>query len=147
MVASRRIDDFLRRRPTSFRLWLRRKALEKLIDLRRYHVLAEKRSQRREVSLPDESSLALAASLFVERPSHILRRQELAARINRVISQLSENDREILLCRHIEQLTNGEIAELLEIDPVTASKRYGRAIRRLREKMIELGLLSETPER
>ena len=37
VVASRRIQDFLKRRPTSFRIWLRRKALEQLIDQRRFH--------------------------------------------------------------------------------------------------------------
>ena len=35
IVAVRRIDEFLKRRPTSFRLWLRSKALEKLVEIRR----------------------------------------------------------------------------------------------------------------
>ena len=47
------------------------------------------------------------------------------------IERLAEIDREILLLRHIEALTNAEVAELLEIDPATARKRHGRAIRRL----------------
>ena len=34
LMVSERIDDFLRRRPTSFRLWLRRETLEKLVKRR-----------------------------------------------------------------------------------------------------------------
>src|SRR6185436_15518189 len=36
VVANRRINDYLDRRPTTFRLWLRMTALEMLIDHRRY---------------------------------------------------------------------------------------------------------------
>ena len=49
------------------------------------------------------------------------------------IEKLYELDREVILLRHVEALTNAEVAELLEIDPATARKRHGRAIRRLGE--------------
>src|SRR4051794_7229743 len=55
-----RMDDFLERRPMPFRLWLRKKAQEMMINLRRDHVEAEKRSVRREEPQPDRSSLLLA---------------------------------------------------------------------------------------
>lgn len=47
-VATRRIDDYLTRRPATFRLWLRSTALEQLIDARRHHH-AQKRSPEREI--------------------------------------------------------------------------------------------------
>lgn len=137
LVASRRIDDFLARRPTSFRLWIRRKALEQLAKVRRYHVDAEKRSLKRDAHLSDKSSLLLATQLLEPRPSQIAQRNEALEQVRLAVSQLAEQDQEIILLRHIEGLTNGEVAELLDIDHKTASKRYGRALRRVREKLID----------
>ena len=142
LLASQRIGDFLSRRPISFRLWLRGTALEQLISLRRRHVDAAKRSVRREVNLTHQSSMMLAKRLFAGRPSQVLRRQELLEQVRRTISDLAESDREILLLRHVEELSNTEVAELLAIDKSAASRRYGRAIIRLRDKLVEQGISS-----
>ena len=101
LVASQRIDDFLTRRPTSFRLWLRRKALERLIDLRRAHE-AQKRDVAREVPLTDVSSLAIARYLLSGGPSGPLRQRELAEVVRQAIAELREIDCEVLLLRHAE---------------------------------------------
>jgi RNA polymerase sigma-70 factor (ECF subfamily) len=138
MVVSRRVDDFLDRRPTSFRLWVRRKAIERLIENRRKH-LADKRSVRRELNLSDASSMAVARNFLRGTPSRSLERREMAERVRRAMSELGEIDREVILLRHVEELSNGEVAEILELDPDTASKRYGRAVRRLATKMNETG--------
>ena len=138
-VATRRIQDFLERRPTSFRIWLRRKALERLVEARRRH-LAQKRSVLREVPLSSLSSVAVAQDLNVPGPGSALQQQELAQHVGKVLQFLSETDREVLLLRHGEQLTNHEVAEVLEIDPAAASKRYGRAVRRLCDRLTELGV-------
>jgi RNA polymerase sigma-70 factor, ECF subfamily len=142
LIVTKRIDDFLRRRPTSFRIWMRRKALEKLVDLRRQH-LAEKRSVRRDVRLSDASSLAIVSQLLTDRPSQAMLRKELAQQIRTAIERLSSIDRDVLLLRHVEELSNAEAAEVLEIDPATARKRHGRAIRRLHEQLIESGVSLE----
>ena len=42
-------------------------------------------------------------------------------------------DREILALRHFEQLSNAEAAQALSLSPSTASKRYVRALERLKE--------------
>ena len=138
LVVSRKVDDFVERRPTSFRLWIRRKALERLVEMSRKHH-AGKRSVRREVTLSNASSMAVARHFLGNSPSHALQQQEMANCARQAIQTLSEIDREVLLLRHVEELTNTEVAELLEISPDTASRRYGRAIRRLSEKLIELG--------
>lgn len=132
--ANRRMDDYLKRRPTTFRLWLRRKALEQLVNARRHH-FAHKRAVDRETPMSDASSLAIARSLVASRASAILQRKEQAAQVREAIMQLSESDREVLLLRNVEQLSNAEVAQLLEIDAKTASKRYGRAILKLAEKL------------
>ena len=140
---SRHIDEFLRTRPMSFRLWLRRCALDQLIELRRRHLGTQKRSVWREVRLSDVSSLALSRNLFDSSPSNTVRRKEQAQQVRQAIMSLSEMDREVLLLRHVEELTTGEIAELLEINPATARQRLGRAFRRLCQKLANEGLTSD----
>ncbi|MCA9148333.1 MAG: sigma-70 family RNA polymerase sigma factor [Planctomycetales bacterium] len=138
MVAAGRLDDFLERRPTTFRLWLRHKAIERLVEHRRKH-FAQKRTVQREVSLQDASS-AIARSLLSARPSKLLIEQEIRQQIHDVMLTLSSLDQEILLLRHAEELSNQEIATLLGLDFKTTSKRYGRALLRLSEKLAQAGL-------
>ena len=130
MTASRRIDDFLQRRPTSFRIWLRRKVLEQLVDTRRRH-FAQKRDVRRELRLGSASSLSIAGGLLGDKVSEIVAQQELLEKVETAIGEISESDREVLLMRHGEELTNTEVAEALNIDPKAASMRYARAVRQL----------------
>lgn len=146
LIASQRLNDFLRRRPTSFRIWLRRKALERLIDLRRQHVIAEKRTVRREAFLSNRSSMAMARnirSLLKQSPEQIVQARELARQVRDAVSEMKETDREVLLLRHVEGLTNFEVAEVMGVEPGTASQRYGRALRRLREQLIDRGITND----
>ena len=89
LVVSRRVKDFIERRPTTFRLWIRRKAIERLIELRRKH-RAGKRSVRREMRLSDASSMAVARRLTGDSPSQALDRQDLANRARLAIQSLNE---------------------------------------------------------
>ncbi len=137
IVIAKRIDDFIKRRPTPFRIWIRQKALEQLIDQRRRHIGAEKRSVLKEKNMSDVSSMALARKLLSETPSKILRKLELQEQVRGFIEQLSENDREVLSLRHMEGFSNNEVADILEINPNTARQRYGRALRRLHQRLAE----------
>ena len=58
---------------------------------------------------------------------------ELRARFTAAIDQMNDQDREIVLMRHYEHLSNQEVAETLSLSEPAASMRYLRAIRRLRE--------------
>src|SRR5262245_43201040 len=49
MEITRRIDDFLARRPMPFRLWASKQAYERLLRLKRDHLTRGRRSVRREV--------------------------------------------------------------------------------------------------
>ena len=144
IVATQRMDDFLVRRPTSFRIWLRRKALDQLAAMRRRHLTTDKRSVRREVILSDRSSFAIARSLCVDAPSERMRHREQADQIRTAMQTLSEHDREVLLLRHAEDLTNAEAAEVLQMDAGAASQHYGRALRRLREKLTSAGIFNDS---
>jgi RNA polymerase sigma-70 factor (ECF subfamily) len=141
LVASRRIDEFIADRPMSFRVWLRCKAIERLVDARRRH-LALRRDARRDFTITDASSLAIAGNLLHASSSNPAMRRELAERVRSALGGLSELDQEIILLRHAEGLSNAESAEVLEIDPRAASKRYGRALAHLSSELRRLGFRS-----
>ena len=62
--------------------------------------------------------------------------RELAARVEQTIGELPEQDRDILLMRHYEFLSNQEVAEALGLSQPAASMRYLRAIRRMRDLLL-----------
>ena len=134
------IDDFLKNRPTSFRIWIRRKVLDQLIAQRRRHIGAMKRSVLKEQNMSNVSSFAIAKKLLTNTPSQILSRIELQEQVYGLIEQLSEKNREVLVLRHAEDLSNSETAEVLEIPPGTARKRYGRALLKLHQLFAEHGI-------
>jgi len=59
--------------------------------------------------------------------------QELQRRLHDALDQLDDADREVILMRHFEQLSNQEVAAALELTEAAASMRYLRAVRRLRD--------------
>jgi RNA polymerase sigma-70 factor (ECF subfamily) len=140
-----RLADYLERQPMPFRLWLRKTAYERLLKIRRRHVEAAQRSLEREVPLPDRSSFALAQQLLASgsTPSQHLDKREIARRVRQAIAQLAENDRQIVLMRNFEGMSNREVAQVLQIDPATASQRFGRALLRLRKLLLSGGLMED----
>jgi RNA polymerase sigma-70 factor, ECF subfamily len=137
--ASRRLKDYAAGPPMSFFLWLRYLAAQKLIDAQRHHLGVEKRDVNREVSLyrgpmPEATSAALAAQLLgrLTSPSMAAIRVETRIKVQEVLNAMEPIDREVLVLRHFEHLDNGEVAELLDISPAAASKRYITALKRLK---------------
>jgi RNA polymerase sigma-70 factor (ECF subfamily) len=147
MEAFRRLPDFLRRQPMPFRLWLRKTACEQLLMMQRRHLGAARRAVGREMPLPERSSLLLVRPFLAagSTPSQRLGRRELAEQVRQALAELSAGDREVLLMRNLEALSNHEVAQVLEIDPGAASQRYGRALLRLRQRLAERGLIGEEP--
>jgi RNA polymerase sigma-70 factor (ECF subfamily) len=144
---ARRIQDFLEKQPMPIGLWLQKTAYENLIRLRRTHVLADRRTVNREVGLPKDSSILLVRQLLGKEdwPGRGLVEEEIKQRVVQAVSKLDDIDREILQLRSFEQLDNQEVAQFLGLDPATASKRFGRALLRLRAALLESGAL-ETEE-
>ena len=131
---TQRIDDYLSRRPMPYRAWIRRTALEAILQARRQHLDAECRSVGREAYMDPASSLHLAQRFLDEGaspPAQAEQREQLR-RIQDALPQLPETEQEILLLRLVENIPNQEIAAILEIDVATASHRFGRALLRLR---------------
>ena len=147
LEAFRRLPEYLERQPMPFRLWLRKTTQERLLMLRRFHLGAACRAAGREVPLPEGSSLALAQGLLApgQTPSQLLMDRERGRRVQEAVALLPDGDREVLVMRNLEALSNAEVAEVLQVDPATASRRYGRALLRLREILIDRGLMGCQP--
>ena len=149
LQAFQRLDDYLRRKPMPFWLWLEKTAHERLRKARRRHLGAAGRSVEREVRLPDRSSRLLARQIWDRQnlarhdPTQGLSRQEVSRRVGEAIAELGEIDREILMMRSFEGLSYDEAACILEIEPAAARKRYGRALLRLRKLLDDRGLLED----
>ena len=144
--AHRRLADYLVERKLPFHLWLRQIAKDRMIDAHRRHRGSARRSLDREQPLAspvhaDESALDLAAQLRDREltPAAAALQRELQRRFEDALLLLDEQDREVILMRHFEQLSNQEVAQALELSEPAAGMRYLRAMRRLRP------LLAETP--
>jgi RNA polymerase sigma-70 factor (ECF subfamily) len=131
--AARQLRLYLARPEVSVFVWLRRLAWERMLSTSRRHLEAQKRDVHRELNLPDESSVLLARSLLDGgSPSGELVLEELRDEVRRAVARLPETDREAILLRHFEGLTNKEIAEALGLTAPAATMRYGRALLRLK---------------
>lgn len=149
--AAARWDKYEQEAPAAPYFWLRFLAVQRLLILHRRHLQAQNRDARREVPIPPDaavevSSCGLAGAILDSgtSPSRALSRAEAEDQLQRVLTGLDANDREILALRHFEHLSNAEAAELLGITTGTASQRYYRALKRLRDALATLpGGISE----
>jgi RNA polymerase sigma-70 factor (ECF subfamily) len=146
LEASRRLADYLKQPNMPFFLWLRFITGQKLLELHRYHLGAQARDAGREVSLyrgslPETTSAALAAQLLghLTRPSEAAIRAETKVRLQEALNRMEPLEREVLALRHFEHLSNAETAQVLGIQESAASKRYLRALKRLKD------ILTSTP--
>ena len=139
-----RIDDYVENPRMPFFLWLRFITAQRLVALHRHHVGAQKRDVRRQVDegLPSASTPALVDQLLASgtSPTQGVAREEIRIRMAAALDHMKTEDREILVLRHFEELSNAETAEELGIEQPAASKRYVRALRRLREALGDLDL-------
>jgi RNA polymerase sigma-70 factor (ECF subfamily) len=139
LEASARLPEYLRQPAVPFFLWLRFLTGQKLAELHRHHLAAQMRDAGREVSLyrgslPETSSAALAAQLLGHdpRPSEAAVRAERKLRLQAALNSMDPLDREVLALRHFEQLSNAETAQVLGLQESAASKRYIRALQKLK---------------
>ena len=139
MEAMARREGYLREPAMPLFLWLRFLTGQKLLEVHRRHLGVKARDAGREIALhagalPEATSAALAAQLLgrMTTPSQAAVRAEMKVRLQDALNAMDPMDREILALRHFEQLTGAEAAEVLGIRERAASKRYLRALERLR---------------
>jgi RNA polymerase sigma-70 factor (ECF subfamily) len=136
---ARRFPEYTAGPAVPFYLWLRALTGQRLIDLHRRHLGAQMRAAGQEVSLhrgalPLASSESLAQHLLgrLTSPTQAAIRAEMQLRLQEAINALEPLDREVVVLRHFEELSNSETAEVLGIEKSAASKRYVRAIQKLK---------------
>src|SRR5262249_7886721 len=147
--ASKRLPEYAREPgPMPSFLWLRFLVGQRILEQHRRHLGARARDAGREVSLyrggmPEATAAAIVARLLGRQtsPSQAAIRAERKLRLQEALNRMDPIDREILVLRHYEQLSNGEAALVLGLDKSAASKRYGRALIRLND------LLAPMPRR
>lgn len=140
--AARRLPEYAKNPMMPFFVWLRWLVGQRLMEQHRRHLGAQARDASRDVSMyhgnfPEASTADLAATLLgsLSSPSQSAIRMERAMKLQQALDSLEPIDREILVLRHFEQLSNGEVAEVLSLDKSAASKRYTRALLRLKDSL------------
>lgn len=134
----KRLHHYVREPKTSLYIWLRAIVQQTLIEFHRRHVGAQKRNARRDLSLGNlgmaSSTFALSHFLLADSstPSQAAVRHEMQDQLESALDRMNPVDREVLVLRHFEDLSNNEIAEILQISQTAASNRYVRALGRLK---------------
>jgi RNA polymerase sigma-70 factor (ECF subfamily) len=131
-------------------LWFRLVVGQRLVDLHRHHLGAQKRDAGLEVSLhrgpmPSASSASLAAQLLgkLTSASRAAIRAEHRLIVQEALNAMDEVDREVLVLRHFEQMSNDEVAIALGLKRSTASRRYIQALIRLKQVLASIPGLEE----
>ena len=139
---TKRLPDYAKDRSYPFFLWLRLLTGQRLMHIHRYHLQTQMRDASQEVSLyrgpmPQATSMALAANLVgrMTSISEKVARAEIQLKLQETLNSMESIDREILVLRHFEELTNNEAAAALQITKAAASNRYIRALKRLKDTL------------
>jgi len=140
-----RLPDWLDGEEMPLHLWLRFLTGQKLLQLHRHHLGMEMRTAQREVPLfggaPDASGVSIASAIAdsgAPSPSSAAMGAEAVERLRAALDAMKREDREVLVMRHFEHLSNGDVARLLGLTSGGASLRYLRAAERLREVLDEI---------
>src|SRR6516165_12114015 len=136
--AMRRLEEYTRDPSVSFYVWLRFLVGQRVAECHRRYLGRPGRDVGREVSIyrgaiPGVSSGALAARLLgkLTSPSQAAMRAERKLQLQEALNRMDPIDREILVLRHYEQMSNSDAAAALGLEKAAASKRYTRALERL----------------
>jgi RNA polymerase sigma-70 factor (ECF subfamily) len=136
---ARRFTEYTANPAVPFYVWLRSLTGQRLIDVHRRHLGVQMRNAGQEVSLyrgalPQASSVSLAQQLLgrLTSPTQAAIRAEMQLRLQEALNSMDPLDREVVVLRHFEELSNHETAAILGIQKSAASKRYLRAIQRLK---------------
>jgi RNA polymerase sigma-70 factor (ECF subfamily) len=144
---ARAMPAYARQPELPFFLWMRTITGRKLRDLHRKHLGARQRDARRDIPLqriaPPEASSASLADFLIggeTTPSKQVVRAEQRSQVQSALESMEPIDREVLVLRHFEQLTNAEAAATLGISATAASNRFVRALARLHEILSAAGV-------
>jgi RNA polymerase sigma-70 factor (ECF subfamily) len=136
LEVSCRLSEYQARPEAPFFLWVRRITGDKLSDLHRHHLGAQKRDAQREGlgTGPEVNTISLSKLLLDTgpSPSEAQSRNEELERFRATLDRMDEGPREALTLRHFEHATNQEVAQILGVSNATASRYYMRALQGVR---------------
>ncbi len=141
---SKRASENSQKPEMPFFLWLRMMTGQKLLEIHRRHLSTQIRDAGREVSLcygdPEVSSQLLASQLVetMTSVSNAAIHAERQSQLESLLNAMEPIDREILTLRHFEELSNSEVAQVLNLSKSAASNRYFRALKHLKDLLITL---------
>lgn len=145
-----KLPGYAAREGPPFFVWMRLVVGERLLRAHRHHLGTAARDAAREISIhkggtPQASSASLAADLVgkLTSASKAVARGELQALLQDAINAMDEVDREVIALRHFEELSNDEVAAILGLTKAAASKRYVRAMVRLKQAVGEVPGLAD----
>lgn len=138
VTAEKRLDEFLDNPGVPFFIWLRQLAQDRVIDAHRRHRASAKRSVDREQAWTfqannDESTILLANQLRDGgvTPAAAATLEEFRNYFEDALNGMDETDREVIIMRHYEFMSNKEVALALDLSEHAASMRYVRALRKV----------------
>ena len=139
---AKKLPEYAKDRSFPFFLWLRLLTGQRLMHVHRQHLQTAMRDATREVSLyrgamPQATSMSLATNLLgrMTSVSEKVVRAEIQVKLQETLNAMDPIDREILVLRHFEELSNNETATALGIKKAAASNRYIRALKRLKDTL------------
>ena len=136
ILAQTRLSAFIRVRPMPFRNWIRLLGDQLVIGAHRAHLRSKKRTVNRESNDAKSAVMKDRMPMATKTADEVLNEKETSGRLHRLIKRLSLADQQIITLRDLEEKSNVEAAEILEISPLAASKRHSRALERLRRMAI-----------
>ncbi|TWT96489.1 sigma-70 family RNA polymerase sigma factor [Neorhodopirellula pilleata] len=136
MVAFRRYSEYVANPQVPLVEWLRFLTLQTITEAHRFHLGRLKRTIQKEAANPSGKLsvvcvVDMLAGSLTSPPSAAIR-SEMQKAVGELIDSMSATDQEIIRLRHEVMLSNDECANKLGLSSSAASKRYIRAIKRLR---------------
>ncbi len=145
--AAQRIQHVFTDSPDGVFVWLRLIVQQTLVQIHRRYFGAKSRDVLRERSTHnpwgannDSETFSISSQLLghLTSPSQATLRQELSQQLQMALESMNDLDREVLILRHFEELTNQETARVLKISQQAASLRYVRALTRLKQVLMAI---------
>ena len=144
LAAHRDLASFRGTTEAELAVWMRRILERDLFELVERHVVAQRRSVRREGRSLDASRSGASGGRparprelvpsEISSPSRKAMRGEGAIALARALEELPEDQREAVRLRHVEGLSLAELAEALGRSELAAAGLLKRGLRALREK-------------
>jgi RNA polymerase sigma-70 factor (ECF subfamily) len=135
LTAFQRYGEYVKSPDVPLVEWLRFLTIQSVLAAHRFHFGRIKRSVSREVGQACSDSAVAIVELIASEMTNvdsIVSRNELQQLVQEVISTMDAIDREIIRMRHEDMLSNQECADRMGITNSAASKRYIRALKKLK---------------